>query len=170
MRRRPKLASQLAALAAVVAAVLAAAAPAQASERRLLSEFQDDRVFTREGPERLRTALDELDLLGVDVVRTVVNWNRLAPAALERRVPEGFDLASPTAYAPQDWDPFDDLVREATARGIAIHMNPAGHALRLVLVDGAHERAAGRRERHGQHARPVVAVEEAEPRHRRALE
>ncbi|MDQ3936060.1 MAG: hypothetical protein M3340_15670, partial [Actinomycetota bacterium] len=127
MRRRSKLAVRLAAFAAALAALPALAAPAQAADRKLLSEFQDDRVFTREGPERLRTALDELDLLGVDAIRTVVNWNRLAPAAEDKVMPQGFDFTSPLAYAPHDWDPFDDLVREATARGISIHMNPAGH-------------------------------------------
>jgi hypothetical protein len=117
----------LAILAVAVAALGLAAAPAAAQDRKMLSEFQDDRVFTREGPDRLRTALDELKLLGVDMIRTVVNWNRLAPASLQKEVPQGFDFSDPASYSRHDWDPFDDLVREATARGIQIHMNPAGH-------------------------------------------
>ena len=119
----------LAALVIALLAALAAAAPAGAQDRKMLSEFQDDRVFTREGPERLRTAFDELKVLGVDMVRTVVNWDRLAPGSYgtSREVPQGFDFTNPASYAPQDWDPFDDLVREAAARGIQVHMNPAGH-------------------------------------------
>ena len=110
---------------------LAVAAPAHAQEKipkdkKLISEFQDDRVFTRKGPEALRAALDELQLMGTDMIRTVINWERLAPANQSRTVPEGVDLSDPASYSPADWDPFDALVREATARGIKIHGNPAG--------------------------------------------
>jgi hypothetical protein len=122
MRRTIVLAVLLA-----VAALAASAAPASAADRKLLSEFQDDRVFTRQGPEKLRIAFDELKLMGVDAVRTVVNWDRLAPASLDREIPQGFDFTDPRAYSPQDWEPFDHLVREATARGMQVHMNPAGH-------------------------------------------
>ncbi|HEX8054943.1 MAG TPA: hypothetical protein VF517_18310, partial [Thermoleophilaceae bacterium] len=122
-----KLAFLVMAVAVAVTGALTAAAPAGAADRKLLSEFQDDRVFTREGPDRMRKALDELQLMGVDMIRTVVNWNRLAPASLQKDVPQGFDLTDPAAYSRQDWDAFDDLVREATARGIQVHMNPAGH-------------------------------------------
>jgi hypothetical protein len=124
---KTKLAVRLITAAVAAALMLVVAAPAGAADRKMLSEFQDDRVFTREGPDRLRSALDELQLMGVDMIRTVVNWNRLAPASLEKQIPQGFDFNDPAAYAAQDWDPFDDLVREATARGIQIHMNPAGH-------------------------------------------
>ncbi|HEX8648776.1 MAG TPA: hypothetical protein VF715_17905 [Thermoleophilaceae bacterium] len=115
----------------LIAGVLLAAAPASAQERvpqdrKLISEFQDDRVFTRKGPEVLRQALDELHLMGVDMIRTVINWERLAPAKLDRTVPQGVDLSDPHSYAAADWDPFDALVREATARGMKIHGNPAG--------------------------------------------
>ena len=126
MCRRRKLAG-LAATVAVAILALAMAAPAGAADRKLLSEFQDDRVLTHEGPQRLRSALDNLQLLGVDYIRTVVDWYRVAPAKLETQVPQGLDLSDPRSYAPADWDPFDRLVREATARGIKIHMNPAGH-------------------------------------------
>lgn len=117
-------------LATLALAVLAATVPsahAQApKDRKLISEFQDDRVFTRKGPEALRQALDELQLMGVDMIRTVINWERLAPASLEKTVPAGIDLTDPASYAAPDWDPFDRLVREAMARGIQIHGNPAG--------------------------------------------
>ncbi|HEX8742267.1 MAG TPA: hypothetical protein VF712_03955 [Thermoleophilaceae bacterium] len=114
---------------AAAAALLACAAPSQAQvpkDRKLISEFQDDRVFTRKPPQQVRAALDELQLMGVDMIRTVINWDRLAPAPAQAAVPAGIDLSDPASYAPHDWDPFDLLVREATARGIQIHGNPAG--------------------------------------------
>ena len=84
------------ALAAAALASLALAAPAPAA-KNLVSIFQDDRVLTREGAARRDAALDEMKLLGVDVIRTVVNWDRLAPAARSTTVPEGFDLTNPGA-------------------------------------------------------------------------
>ena len=129
MCRTRSLATRLIAAGVASAALLAAAAPAQAQvpkDRKLISEFQDDRVFTRKGPEALRQALDELQLMGTDMIRTVINWDRLAPAITDTTVPQGIDLSDPASYSAFDWDPFDDLVREATARGIKIHGNPAG--------------------------------------------
>jgi hypothetical protein len=127
MPRGRKLAARASAVTVAIATALVLAPPAAAGDRKLLSEFQDDRVFTQEGPERMNRALDELKILGVDAIRTVVNWNRLAPASLQREIPVGLDLSNPASYAPHDWDPFDRLVREASARGIKVHMNPAGH-------------------------------------------
>ena len=131
MRRRRALLTRLVAASATAAALLACAAPAAQAQkvpkdRKLISEFQDDRVFTRKGPEALRQALDELQLMGVDMIRTVINWDRLAPAITDTTVPPGVDLSNPASYSAFDWDPFDALVREATARGIKIHGNPAG--------------------------------------------
>lgn len=113
------------ALAAAALASLALAAPAPAA-KNLVSIFQDDRVLTREGDARRNAALDEMKLLGVDVVKTVINWERVAPAARSTTVPEGVDLTSPAAYAAPDWNPFDELVRAAQARGMQMMINPAG--------------------------------------------
>jgi hypothetical protein len=114
-------------VAAVLGALLSLvpAAPASAA-KNLISIFQDDRVLTREGPERRDFALDEMKLLGVDMIRTVVNWERVAPAARDRAVPAGLDLTNPAAYPAGEWDPFDELVKAANARGISVLMNPAG--------------------------------------------
>jgi hypothetical protein len=131
MHRGRKLAERTAVATAALLCTLAASSPAPAAtkpptDKKLISEFQDDRVFTRQGPEAMRQALDELAQMGVDQIRTVINWERLAPAKLSTVVPTGLDLSDPASYSPQDWDPFDALVREATARGIDIHANPAG--------------------------------------------
>src|SRR5688572_22717232 len=127
MRRSRTLAIRLLAAALAAASLLACAGVSQAQsvpkDRKLISEFQDDRVFTRKGPEALRQALDELQLMGTDMIRTVINWDRLAPAITDRTVPQGIDFSNPASYSAPDWDPFDDLVREATARGIKIHGN-----------------------------------------------
>ena len=65
-------------------------------------------------------------------------WRSVAPNNTARRKPRGFNGANPGDYPAQEWDPFDSLVREATARGIAVYFNPTGPGPRW---------AHGRRER-----------------------
>jgi hypothetical protein len=41
-------------------------------------------------------------------------------------MPRGFNGADPADYPPHLWDPYDSLVFEAAARGIAVNFNPTG--------------------------------------------
>jgi hypothetical protein len=106
-------------LTLVVACVAMAActAPAAASTGQV-SIFQDDRILRESGPEVRAKALEELDRLGVDVVKMLVNWRHIAPPG--ERKPDGFDGANPASYNPDAWAPYDDFVRGAQARGMRV--------------------------------------------------
>jgi hypothetical protein len=65
--------------------------------------------------------------LGVDRVKVFVSWNSLAPNASSRRRPR-FDAGSPAAYPAGVWAPYDAIVRDAKARGIALYLALGGLA------------------------------------------
>jgi hypothetical protein len=116
------------AVAAVWAAVgigglgLPAAAEADRTQR---SVFGDDRLLVLSGAAVREQTLDDLALLGADTVHSIVLWHKLAPAPQARRRPAGFDGADPGAYPPEAWDPYDDLVRGATVRGMELLLSPS---------------------------------------------
>jgi hypothetical protein len=56
-------------------------------------------------------------------VRSLVLWSRLAPRGARR--PRGFKGAAPAAYPPALWDPYDDLVRGTSARGLGLILSPS---------------------------------------------
>ena len=98
-------------------ALSAACAPALASKGQL-SMFQDDSTFRGSGDAARDAGLDELDRLGVDVVKVMANWRMMAPAG--ERKPDGFDGANPEDYSADAWAPYDDLVGKARARGMRV--------------------------------------------------
>ena len=65
--------------------------------------------------------LDELKRLGVDRVKVFMPWNELVPDPLSHTRPR-FDAASPAAYPPAGWAPYDAIIREAAARGIGMDL------------------------------------------------
>ena len=77
---------------------LAAGAPAAAS-RDQESIFEDEHQLLESGPGVASAALDDIDALGADSVRSLVLWSRVAPARKGQ------------PYSPGAWDPYDDLVR-----------------------------------------------------------
>jgi len=83
-----------------------------------VSIFQHDSILRGAGDAERTAALDELDGLGVDVVKAMVNWRSLAPAGETK--PDGFNGADPAHYSSAAWAPYDDLVREAQARGMRV--------------------------------------------------
>ncbi|HEX8074493.1 MAG TPA: hypothetical protein VF545_05880 [Thermoleophilaceae bacterium] len=121
--RLPRAATSALALACVL---LAASAPAASAGKEQLSFMQDDRVLTYSGPQFQQAGLDQMQALGVDVIRSLVTWRRLSPAPTSTTMPAGFDPSDPASYAPQDWDPFDSLVRGAQARGMQVYMSISG--------------------------------------------
>lgn len=110
-------------LAAVASAALAT--PALASKGQV-SVFQHDAILRGSGDAERTAALDELDALGVDVVKVLVNWRALAPAG--DRKPDGFDGSNPAHYSSAAWAPYDNLVRETQARGMRVFMALGGFA------------------------------------------
>jgi hypothetical protein len=107
------------ALTLVLAGVALAAllTPAYASKAQL-SMFQDDSKLRGSGDDVRNRALNELDALGVDVVKVLANWRMMAPAG--ERKPDGFDGADPEDYSADAWAPYDAIVREARARGMRV--------------------------------------------------
>jgi hypothetical protein len=114
----------------VLSAVFAAIAPgapaaAQASPSQL-AVFQDDGQLLHSGaPVRERT-LDELQRLGVDVVKAQVYWHELAPGGTRR--PPGFRGWDPASYAGERWARYDHFVQAVRARGMRVLLAPTGPA------------------------------------------
>ena len=95
-------------VAFVALAVLAGASPAHAASGALYG-VQDD-AWLGHGPGTLESRLDELDRLGVDVVRFTVRWD---PIATER--PTAARDAQRPAY---DWRTTDAVLRGLRRHGI----------------------------------------------------
>jgi hypothetical protein len=104
------------------ALTLLLAAPASAS-RTQESIFEDEHQLLELGPDARNAALDDISRLGADSVRSLVLWSRVAPAGSRR--PQGFDGSNPAAYPAQAWDPYDDLVRGASLRGLGLLLSPS---------------------------------------------
>ena len=101
---------------------LCAAAPASAA-RDQESIFEDEHQLLDLGPGVANTALDDVKSLGADSVRSLVLWSRIAPRG--KRRPRGFRATEPRAYAPSAWDPYDDLVRGTSVRGLGLILSPS---------------------------------------------
>ena len=102
-----------------------ALAPAAQAGSTQLSVFQDDKLLVLSEPSTRERTLDDLALLGVDTIHSIVFWNRVAPSPLERTRPQGFDGSDPAAYPPEQWDRYDGLVRGANARGMELILAPS---------------------------------------------
>ena len=61
--------------------------------------------------------LNEIEALGADALRIEVKWNEVAPDPGANSQPS-FDATDPGAYP--GFEPYDDLVRKATARGFRV--------------------------------------------------
>jgi hypothetical protein len=102
-------------LVALVAA-LALASPAAAS-RSQWAIFEDHVFLVRSGPAARTQTLDEIDKLGADTLRIEVKWSEVAPSPGAKSKPS-FAATDPAAYP--GFEPYDDLVRQAFARGFRI--------------------------------------------------
>ena len=118
-------------LAATVAALvlLASGGTASASTSQE-SIMQDDRVLYTMGPQAQGIALDQMAALGVDTVHTLVTWRGFVNDRDATRAPRGFKADDPSAYPHDKWNPLDDMIRGATARGMKVLLTPTGPAPR----------------------------------------
>src|SRR5215208_6195429 len=110
-------------LLTVLAAVVLAA-PAHASSNQE-SIFQDDATLLGDDATVREQTLDEMQALGVDTVRALVLWNRIAPDALSSTKPS-FDASDPGAYPAGNWARIDALVEGAQSRGMQVLLTPTG--------------------------------------------
>jgi hypothetical protein len=124
----------------LVAAAFAAAAVALGAcggddsdpENAQWSVFEDHDALIRESVPRRESVLEELRRLGVDTLRVGVKWNETAPRPLARERPS-FDATDPADYP--GFEPYDDLVRRATAKGLRIVMYLAPDTPRWATAD-----------------------------------
>jgi hypothetical protein len=77
------------------------------------------------GPTPRSARLDELESLGVDTIRIVLQWRSVAPRPGRPRPPQGFDAANPRDYGDA-FGPLDQTIRGATARGMRVLLTPSG--------------------------------------------
>src|SRR5215212_5120690 len=105
-------------------AAIALTAPAHASSTQE-SIFQDDATLLGDDVGKREQTLDEMQALGVDTVRALVLWNRIAPDALSSTKPS-FDAGDPDAYPAGNWARVDALVQGAQARGMQMLLTPTG--------------------------------------------
>jgi hypothetical protein len=113
-------------LAAVLAVVLGVAgtasraATAQASATQFSAIMDDNLLVYGSDGDRI-SALNVMNLMGVQVVRVTMSWNFMAASATrtiaQRRRFRG-DI--PSRYSPVLWDRFDKLIRAAKLRNIRV--------------------------------------------------
>ena len=86
----------------------------------MISIFGDPaRLLTSPGP-----TLDTYRALGVDYARVTVPFAGLVADPRATSPPAGFDPSSPASYPADKWAPYDTIVREATARGLGVILDP----------------------------------------------
>jgi hypothetical protein len=108
---------------ACLAALTLLALPSGAhADSRLESMFQDDNMLIFNTPEGTAKTMDTMQLLGVDRIRVSVFWRTVAPDGANTVKP-AFDAADPAAYPPGSWDRYDQIVRLARQRNIAVNFN-----------------------------------------------
>jgi hypothetical protein len=137
---RPARSRALFAATLVALTLPALGGPAAASTSQE-SIIQDDRVLYTQGPESQAQALDRMAELGVDTIHTLVTWRGIVPDATATKQPQGFKADDPHAYPADRWNPIDDLVRGAAARGMRVLMTPTGPAPRWADTCPSSERS-----------------------------
>ncbi len=119
-------------VATFLTALLALASPAAASKTQW-SMFEDHVYLVRSGPAVREQALDEIRALGADTIRIEVKWSEVAPSSGAKTEP-AFDASDPAAYP--GFEPYDDLVTRATAKGFRIMITLAPDAPNWATAGG----------------------------------
>ncbi len=122
----------LGATAALLTGALSAVPPAGASTNQM-AMFEDSAQLLA-NPGR---TLQILRSLGVGIVRVPLIWNQIAPNPNSRTGPAGFDATNPSAYPAAKWGPYDAIVNDARADGIAIDFLVTGGAPLWATTPGA---------------------------------
>ena len=118
--------------ATFLAALLGGAGPAAAS-RSQWSMFEDHVYLVRSGPAVREQALEEIRALGADTLRVEVKWSEVAPSPGAKGKP-AFDATDPAAYP--GFEPYDDLLVRATAKGFRIMITLAPDAPNWATAGG----------------------------------
>lgn len=83
----------------------------------LLSIFEDEHLLHADPAGALATFQE----LGANVVRVYVAWTAIAPDPTSFARP-AFDASDPAAYPAANWQIYDEIVRDAAARGIRVDL------------------------------------------------
>lgn len=100
-------------------AMLAMAPPSAGASSRQFSILQDDANLLNQSGRNRTDAMRESKLLGVDMVRTFVVWDRVSPGKDSKEKPEGFDVRDPNSPG-YDWSYYDKFVEEAQRNGLKV--------------------------------------------------
>lgn len=111
------------ALLTTLAALLAPTTASAASNQ--LSLFQDDAELLRGEGQPPTEVLNQLDELGVDILRTNVIYNKVYRTSSDRKKPRDFKTEDHT-NSHYDWSATDQLVRLAQERGIQMQLTVTG--------------------------------------------
>jgi hypothetical protein len=109
-------ATKIVLLLATLALALPASAAASPSQ---LSIIQDDAIFLGGRSHDPDAAMREARLLGNDVVRTFMTWERVSPAQRSRTMPRGFNVGDPNSPG-YNWSAYDGLVLRAKKYGLKV--------------------------------------------------
>jgi hypothetical protein len=124
------LTSAMVGLALSGCALFGTAPPADAAGKQL-AMFEVPNI---QNSDPTRT-LQILRSLGVDILRVPVIWSAIAPNPTSRTRPS-FDASNPAAYGG-NWAPYDRLINDASAVGIAVDLMPTGGAPLWASASGA---------------------------------
>src|SRR3954452_16490047 len=103
-------------LALAVSALAGMTSQAHAA-KYMLNVMQDDNQLIYSSAQNRQVALNRMKVMGVDAVRVSLLWDAVAP---KKKIKNGAD---PKAYRAANWDKYDDLAREAQARGIGVYFD-----------------------------------------------
>jgi hypothetical protein len=109
-------------IALVPLGALLPATPAAANSTQA-SLLQDDPQLIYTSSAHRTSRLNELQRLGIDIVKVRVNWRFLAP----KRRPSGFNGADPASYG-NGWKAYDEVVGGAQSRGMDVLFQIGGSA------------------------------------------
>lgn len=116
--RAPGALGRLGIAGACCLAACAIASPPALGSTTQLAMFEDDAQLQTQ-PE---ATLDTFRGLGVGIVRVFVNWSQIAPQSKSARRPANFKSIDPAAYPARNWAIYDQIVRDAAARGIQVDL------------------------------------------------
>jgi hypothetical protein len=113
-------------LCALVAVLAALAVPSTASAKRSqFTIFQATREVRSSDPYVRAKALDEIRALGVHWLRVIVYWQDVAPHPGSRHRPH-FRESDPNDYPASRWARYDNVVKDARARGFRLLVTVSG--------------------------------------------
>jgi hypothetical protein len=115
------LSTLLATVALLAAIALAHAGSARANTTETSIIEDETQILANPGP-----TLAQARALGTGMIRLVMRWYLVAPKPNSFRRPANFNAANPAAYSARNWAPYDAVIRDAAADGIAVDLDVAG--------------------------------------------